>query len=85
MALHSPLDLQQIFIVDVAGSMEIFSFLAMLVVAFVLSRFNFTGKTNLALFALFAVIMASYMSGIYVLIILIVGITSFYALSKVAK
>jgi ABC-type maltose transport system permease subunit len=85
MSLISPLDLERIFVVDVAGTPEIFSFFAMLLVAFALSRFNFPNKINLVLFALFTVIMATYMAGFYVLVILIGGIVTFYSLSKIAK
>lgn len=84
-SLHSPFDLEQILVTDVAGSLEIFSFLAILLVAFVMSRFNFPNKVSLSLFALFGVIMASYLSGIYVLIILLAGITTFYSLSKIGR
>jgi hypothetical protein len=85
MALTSPLDLKTHLITVVSGSQEIFTFLAMLVIAFAMSRFSLSNKVSLSLFALFGIIMAAYLQGIYVLIILIIGITTFYSLSKIGR
>lgn len=85
MALFQPFDFYSIFGIDVAGTPEIFSLLAILLMSVVFSKFNMTGKLALPLFALFGVIMSSYLGGIYVIIILVAGISTFYALSKVAK
>ena len=85
MTLYEPLDLKNILMVDVAGGPEVFSFVAILIVAFLLSKFNFSNKVNLTLFALFAVIMATYIQGIYVLVIIIAGIVTYYAISKISK
>jgi len=84
-ALISPLDLQQHLATTVAGSSEIFTFLAMLIIAFALSKFNLPNKVSLSLFALFGIIMATYMQGVYVLIILIIGIVTYYSLSKIGR
>lgn len=85
MVLHNPLDLEQIFIVDLAGNPEIFSFISMILVAFAMSKFGLPSKLSLPLFALFGVIMGAYMSGIYVLIILFAGIATYYSLSKIGR
>lgn len=85
MALTSPLDLEQIFVVDVAGNAEIFTFIATLLVFFILSKFNFPSKVSLSIFALFAVIMAAFLPSIYVIVILVAGITTFYAWTKMVK
>lgn len=83
--LISPLDFEQLFIVNLAGSTEIFSFIAVLLVAFAMSKFRLTSRLALPLFAVFGVIMATYLEGIYILIILLGGLVTFYALSKLAK
>ena len=83
--LISPLDLQRIFVVDVAGSIEVFSFLAILLISFVMGKYNFSNRISLVLFALFGTIMAAYMPGIYVLIILLAGFATFYAISKMSR
>ena len=85
MALHSPFDFEQIFVVDVAGNPEIFSFLAMLLISLAMSKFSLPSKVALPLFALFAIVMATYMQGMFVLVILLAGISTFYALSKIGR
>lgn len=85
MTLIAPLDLEQIFVVNVSGTPEIFSFVAILLISFALAKFDFPNKISLAFFALFGIVMATYLQGIYVLIILLGGITTFYALSKMLK
>lgn len=85
MALTAPLDLKQHFITVLAGSAEIFTFVAIFIVAIFMSRFNFSNKVSLAMFALFGVIMATYLSGIYVLIILLIGIVTYYSLAKIVR
>lgn len=85
MSLYSPLDLKNILIVDVAGTPEVFSFFSMLMVAFLLSKFSFPNRINLALFGLFGVLMATYMQGIYVLIILFAGLATYTGFSKFGR
>jgi hypothetical protein len=85
MALYAPFDLKAHILTTLAGSLEIFSFVAILSIAVILGKFNFSSKISLTLFALFGVMMAAYMQGIYVIIILLVGITTYYALSKIGR
>lgn len=85
MALVAPLDLEQHFVVTAAGSSEIFTFLAMLLVSYAFGRLNLPNKIALPIFALFTVLMATYIPGLYVLIILVSGLTTFFALSKMTR
>ena len=85
MTLNSPLDLVNVFVVDLAGTPEIFSFVALLLVGFFMGKMNFDNTETLAGFALFGIIMSTYLGGLYVIINLIAGILVYYQLSKMAK
>lgn len=85
MTLNSPLDLEQIFVVDLAGNPEIFSFLALILVGFLVGKFKFDNTEALAAFVLFGVIMSLYLPGIYVIINLLVGIVVYYQLAKMSR
>ena len=85
MALHSPFDLEQILVIDLAGSADIFSFIAIIFAGVMMSKFSLPSKLSLPLFALFGIIMSSYIGGLYVLIIILTGIVTFYSISKIWK
>ena len=85
MSLISPFDLERIYVVDVAGTPEVFSFVAILILSFIMGRYNFGNKISLSLFALFFVIMAAYLQNLYVLVIIVAGLTVFYAVSKFGR
>lgn len=85
MALHSPLDLERIFVVDFAGTPEIFTFVSIIIIGWIIGKFKFDNTETLALFALFGIIMASYLPAIYVLINLFVGIFVAYSISKMTR
>ena len=85
MTLYSPFDIRTILVTDVAGTPEIFSLLSVLIVAFILSRWNFSNRINMSLFVLFGVFMSTYIGGLYALIIILVGISVFYTLSKLSR
>lgn len=85
MTLISPLDLRQHLVVGVAGNPEVFSFLAILLISIVMGKYQLPNKVALAFYALFGVIMSSYIGGLYVVIILIGGIATFYSLTKIVR
>lgn len=85
MTLNSPLDLLQIFLVDFAGSTEIFSFISLILIGVFVGKFRFSNTEALSIFALFGIIMSAYLPGIFVLINLIGGIAIYYQLSKVSR
>lgn len=85
MTLTSPLDLEQIFVVDLAGTPEIFSFLAVILVGWFIGKMKFDNTEALATFALFGVIMSIYLQGLYVIIILLVGMIVYYQLAKMSR
>ena len=85
MTLNSPLDLKQILLVDLAGSTEIFTFVSIILIGFVLAKLKFDNTEALASFALFTVIMSLYLPGLYVIVNLVVGIVVYYQLAKMSR
>jgi hypothetical protein len=83
--LISPFDLKTILINDVAGSVEIFSFLAVILISFLFAKFSLPGKIVLILYVLFTVIMAAYMGGLYVLFIIVSGLVTYWGVSKIVS
>lgn len=81
----APLDFEQIFVITLAGSPEIFSFLMIILIFSLAAYFRMPNEIALMLFGLFGVIMASYLGAIYILIILIGGLAVFYGISKIIK
>jgi len=80
-----PLDLECLLVNTFAGTMDIFIFLSMIFIAGVGAYFKMMNTTFLVMFAVFAVIMAQFMSGVFFLVILIAGFISFVGLSKMVK
>lgn len=85
MSLNSPLDLKQIFMIDLAGSIEIFSFLAMVFVGIAIAKLGFNEKEAMVSFVLFGILMSTYLQGLYLIIILITGLVVYYQLAKMSK
>ena len=85
MALISPLNFDRILIVDLAGSVSIFLYLALFIVAFAMSRFNLPTKIVYPIFALFAIVMASVSQSFYVLVIIIAGMSVFYSIGRALR
>ena len=85
MTITQPLDLEKIFVVNLAGSQEIFTFVAMLMVGMACAYFKFSNRNAMILFALFTVMMATYLQGLYVIVILLAGMSTFYTLARLIK
>lgn len=85
MPLRSPLDLEYHLVTVLAGNPEIFCFVAILLISFLMSVFKLGNKLALVMFVIFAIIMSQYIGGIYVLVITLVGFVVFYSLSKMSK
>lgn len=83
MTLTSPLDIIHILIFDVAGSVEIATFLLAIIVSIAMAKFGLTSKIALPAYVLFAMVMATYMEGLYVLAIVLAGLVTFYSIKKV--
>lgn len=85
MSLIAPFDLETIFVTVLAGTPLIFSFLAIILVAYLAAYFKMPNSVALFFLALFGVIMATYLEGLYILLILLVGLISFYSISKLIR
>ena len=81
-----PLNFQCIFVNAFAGSMEIFMFLSIIFIAGMAAYFRMLNVTLLIMFAVYAIMMASFFNGgILFLVVLIGGLATALAISKLVK
>lgn len=80
-----PLNLECILVNTFAGSMELFTLLMVIFIAGVGAYFRMVNVTVLLMFALFAVIMAQYMQGIYFLVVVVAGLLVSFGINRVIK
>lgn len=79
-----PFDFEKIFLHLFAGSPDIFTFIAVIVISGALAYFRVPDKVYLPMLALFGVLFALWVgAGLYVLTILIVGLITFKAIAKI--
>jgi len=79
----SPLDLKTILVNTFAGSYAIFGFIAFIFIGGMAAYFRMPNIITLAMFVLFIIIMG--FEGLYALVILLVGLSTFWAISKIFK
>jgi hypothetical protein len=80
----NPFDFQKIFIDLFAGSTNLFTFLAVIIISMALGFFRVPDKIYFPMIALFAVMFAATIgSAMYALVILIAGIVTFKLIAKV--
>ena len=79
-----PFDLKTLLVDTFLGGMEIFIFAFIIVFSFACAKFNISNRIYLTLLAvsLILISMVAEISGIYVLVVSIIGIISFKSLSK---
>lgn len=82
MSLYSPLDLENILLVDLAGGEGIAVYLFLAIFAFSLGKFNLGSKLTYPLFVLFAIVMASISQSFYVFALVLAGTAIFYSIGK---
>ena len=80
--LYEPFDFKNILFNDLAGNVEIAGFLMIILLSIGMAKLGMTSKLALPLYVLFAVIMAVYIQPLYVLIILVTGLVTFYSVSR---
>jgi len=85
MVYIEPLDLKSIFVTNLAGSTNIFIFLAIIVIAALAGRFRMPNSIALIMLVLFSVFLAAYIPGIYFLMICIGGMVIFFGIGKITK
>ena len=82
MALYSPLDLDSILLLDLAGSESIFIYLALMALGFGMGKFNLPSKLMYPIFVLFAIVMAVVSLSFYVLVIILAALFVFYSIGR---
>lgn len=82
MTVINPMDLERIFVVILAGSPEIFTALLFIIISALSAYFKMDNKVVMVMYLISGIIMSVYIGAIYVLIILIVGIITFYSVSR---
>ena len=80
-----PLNLECLLVNTFVGTADLFIFLAIIAIATIAMTFRMMNTTILIMFALFAVIMSGFMTGIYFLVVLIAGLIVASAIGKIAK
>ena len=90
MALIEPLNLQQIFITNFAGSTEIFIFVFIMLIAGLAARFRMPNGIAIPMFALFVVFMTGTtltgsFSGLYTITIILVSFFLYLGVSRYFK
>lgn len=83
MTFVEPLDLQRILINNLAGSVEIFMFIAFIAIGAMTAMMRIPKSITLILFGLFTIILADYFPAIYLLTVVIAGMIAANAMSKI--
>lgn len=82
MTVINPFDFERIFVVILAGSPDIFTFLFIVFISGLGAYFKMDSNIMMIMYLVFGIVMSTYIGAIYVLIILIVGILTFYSVGK---
>ena len=82
MTFVEPLDLQRIFINNLAGSIEIFIFLAFIAIGAACSLMRIPNTVTMILLLFFGIILAGVYPAMYVLVVLIAGLAITKYVSK---
>lgn len=85
MTFIEPLNLQYILVNTFAGSMNIFIFIAVIVIAALAGKFRMPNIIFLVSIGLFAIFLSSYINGLYAFVIIITGLVTFYSLGRLIK
>lgn len=90
MALIEPLDFEEIFVTNFAGSAEIFIFLFVLMIAGLAARFRMPNGIAVPMFALFVVFMtgtslSGEFTGIYTITVTLVSFFLYWGVSRYFK
>jgi len=83
MGFIQPLDLYQILVNMVSGSIEIFAFLAVISLATLGARFSMSNMTFILMLILFVILVADFISFLYLIIIILVGFIVYGLLNRI--
>ena len=82
MAVIDPFDFHRIFVSILAGSPDVFTFILIMLVSGLGAYFRMDSKVMMIIYLVAGIVMSTYIGAIYVLIILIVGIITFYSVAR---
>lgn len=90
MALVQPLNLEQLLVVNFAGTVEIFVFIMVIFIAFLAARFRMPNGIAMSMFALFIVFMTGTslqgeFTGLYVITTVLTSFFIFWGVSRYFK
>ena len=80
-----PLALQTIIVNMLAGSIEIFIAIAFIFMAGLAARFRMPNFVTLTMFATFGIVMSRFLGGLYILILLVMGMITFISIAKMFR
>ena len=80
-----PLNLECWLVNTFAGTMDVFIFISLIAIAGIGAFFRMLNSTMLIMFGLFAILMANFMQGYLFLAVLIAGLLTSFAVSKIVK
>lgn len=83
MTVIDPFDFERIFISILAGSPEIFTFIFILFISGLGAYFRMDSKIMMVMYLVFGIVMSIYLGAVYILIVIIIGIITFYSLSRI--
>ncbi len=82
---HEPLELRYWLVNTFSGSIEIFIFLSFIFISAMAAKFRMNSMVTLSSMVLFGVLMSNFFGGIYMLILILVGMITFISISRVVK
>ena len=85
MIFIEPLELRYWLINTLSGSIDVFTFLVMIIIASLAARFRMNGFLTLLVLVLFAVMLSAYVKGLYLLAMVVVSMVVFVGLSRFTK
>lgn len=85
MSIENPLGMQDLLVNTIAGSLEIFTFLSIIIISAMSAKFNMPKSIFLVIIALFGIIMAQWIGGLYLILILLSGLMIFTALARLFR
>ena len=85
MSFHLPFDLEYWLVTVVAGSPEIFMVISLIAIAALAAYFRMPNSITLVMIAIFAIMMGAMTGQILFVVILILGLTLGWLMSRIVK
>ena len=82
MAVIDPFDFQRIFVTILSGSSDIFTFIFVVLISGLGAYFRMDNRIMMIMYLVFGIVMSTYIGAVYILIILIAGIVTFYSINR---